>query len=84
MRSDENLEVKWEVRRQIWVEISQAIWFETGGGWVWLHYWNESGPYGLSLPCPQPTFSQWKDFSQRISLTKDMRKFKKEGTVQQD
>ena len=38
------------------------------------YFWNQVGPYGPSLLCPHPAFCLWKNFSQRGSLIRDMRK----------
>ena len=42
-------------------------------------FWNRAKPYGLCPPCPQPAFCLWKNFSQRISLIRDLRKCRNKG-----
>ena len=39
-----------------------------------IYFWNQVGPYGPFLLCPCPAFCLWKNFSQRGSLIRDMRK----------
>ena len=42
----------------------------------------EQDPYGPCLPCPQPAFCLWKNFSQRISLIREVRKSEAEENSQ--
>ena len=41
---------------------------------TWLG--NGAGPHGPCPPCPQPAFGLWKNFSQRISLIREVRKWR--------
>ena len=44
-----------------------------------LRYWNGAGLYGPCPPCPLPAFCPWKNFSQRISLIREVRTCRNKG-----
>ena len=47
----------------------------TSEGWFLQSDWNRMGPSGPCPPCPLPAFCLWKNFSQGLSLIREMRTF---------
>ena len=42
-------------------------------------WWKGAGPHGLCPPSPQPIFCLWENFSQRISLIREVRTHRSKG-----
>ena len=55
------------------------LWRVTSGGDAIRDFGNGAGPCGLCPPCPQPSFCLWKNFSQGISLIREVRKCRNKG-----